>query len=143
VPETLKKVYGIDLGTTYSCIALVDETGKPVILRNDDNEPITASVVFFDNDNVVVGRVAKENAELQPDNVVEMVKRSMGDPNYLFQHGDKSYRAEEISAFILRKLAGDVQKQTNEAVTDVVITVPAYFGVNEKEATAKRVRLPG
>jgi molecular chaperone DnaK (HSP70) len=141
--QTLKRVYGIDLGTTYSCLAYMDEHGKPVVVPNAENERITPSVVFFDGNKVIVGAEAKANAQLQPKAVVEMVKRSMGDPNYLFEYEGKTYRPEEISAFILRKLIGDGETATGEKITDVIITCPAYFGVSQRDATAKAGEVAG
>lgn len=131
----MNKIYGIDLGTTYSCISYVDEYGRPVVVPNAENERITPSVVFFDADNVIVGDVAKENSKMYPEDVVSFVKRSMGDENFYFEHEGKSYHAEEISSFILRKLALDAENILGEKITDVVITCPAYFGINEREAT--------
>lgn len=131
----MNKVYGIDLGTTYSCISYVDEYGRPVVVPNAENERITPSVVFFDADNVIVGDVAKENSKMYPEDVVSFVKRSMGDENFYFEHEGKSYHAEEISSFILRKLALDAENILGEKITDVVVTCPAYFGINEREAT--------
>ena len=86
-----ERVFGIDLGTTYSCIAYIDEFGKAVTLKNLDNESITPSVVFFDGDNVIIGTVAKANAKLSPEHVVEMVKRHMGDPDHLFEYNGKIF----------------------------------------------------
>lgn len=133
--ENLSKIYGIDLGTTYSCISYVDEHGKPVIVPNSENERITPSVVFFDGENVLVGNEAKQNSVLYPGQVVSFVKRAMGDPNFLFQYDGKTYKPEEISALILRKLVSDAEQNTGDKITDVVITCPAYFGINEREAT--------
>jgi len=130
-----KKVFGIDLGTTYSGIAYIDEHGKPVIVPNMENQRITPSVVFFDGDNIIVGEVAKENAKLYPNEVVTLVKRSMGEPNFLFEYQEKNYRPEEISGYILRKRVNDAKQHLGEEITDVVITCPAYFGINEREAT--------
>ncbi|MDR3349919.1 MAG: Hsp70 family protein [Acidaminococcales bacterium] len=139
-----KKIYGIDLGTTYSCIACLDTHGKPVVLKNSEGDLTTPSVVFFDEgDNVVIGKTAKENSKMYPDAVVSFVKRSMGDPNYLFGYQGKTYRAEEISAYILKKLVADAEQEAGEKITDVVITCPAYFGINEKEATAKAGEIAG
>lgn len=131
----MNKIYGIDLGTTYSCISYVDEYGRPVVVPNAENERTTPSVVFFDGDNVIVGDVAKENSKMYPEDVVSFVKRSMGDENFYFEHEGKSYHAEEISSFVLRKLVGDAENILGEKITDVVITCPAYFGINEREAT--------
>lgn len=133
--EPLTKIYGIDLGTTYSCISYVDEHGKPVIVPNAENERITPSVVFFDGDNVIVGNEAKANSVLYSRQVVAFVKRAMGDPNFLFEYNGKCYKPEEISSFVLRKLVKDAEQTTGEKITDVVITCPAYFGINEREAT--------
>src|SRR5579862_5332265 len=105
--SALTKVFGIDLGTTYSCIAYVDEASKPVIVKNAESERITPSVVFFDGDTVVVGNEAKNQSKVQPELVVEMVKRNMGNAGYLFQANGKDYRAEVISSYILRKVVGD------------------------------------
>src|SRR4051812_47350706 len=116
--EELRKVFGIDLGTTYSCISYVDEYGKPITVPNAESERITPSVVFFDGENVIVGTVAKGYAKLYPNDVVEMVKRHMSDPDYLFEHNGKSYRPEEISSFILRKVVGDAEKSLNETIRD-------------------------
>lgn len=138
-----KRIFGIDLGTTYSSISYVDEYGKAVIIPNAENERTTPSVVFFDEGSIVVGDVAKESAKLYPNDVVSFVKRSMGEPNFIFVHNAEEYRAEEISAYILKKLAQDAEQFLGEKVTDVVITCPAYFGINEREATRKAGEIAG
>jgi molecular chaperone DnaK (HSP70) len=138
-----KRVFGIDLGTTYSSISYVDEFGKAVIIPNAENERVTPSVVFFDGDSVVVGDVAKESAKLYPNEVVSFVKRAMGEPNFVFEYNNEEYRAEEISAYILKKLAQDAEQYLSEKVSDVVITCPAYFGINEREATRKAGEIAG
>jgi molecular chaperone DnaK len=143
VSEGLKRVYGIDLGTTYSAIAYVDEHGKPVIVPNQESERITPSVVLFDGENVIVGDTAKESAKVEPQRVVSRIKQHMGDPHFVFEHDGQVYSPEEISSFILRKVAGDAEIALGEPVTDVVITCPAYFGVDEREATANAGRLAG
>ena len=143
--DALKRVYGIDLGTTYSAIAYVDEHGKPVVVPNGESERITPSVVLFDGENVIVGNTAKEAAKVEPDRVVSRVKQHMGDPHFVFNHDGLSYGAEDISSFILRKVVGDAQAALGgeEKITDVVITCPAYFGTDEREATANAGRLAG
>jgi len=141
--EQKKRIFGIDLGTTYSSIAYVDEYGKAVIIPNAENERVTPSVVFFDDDSIVIGDVAKESSKLYPNEVVSFVKRSMGEPNFIFLHNSEEYRAEEISAYILKKLAQDAEQFLGEPVTDVVITCPAYFGINEREATRKAGEIAG
>src|SRR6266568_9640644 len=135
--------YGIDLGTTNSCVASVDDTGRAVVLQNAIGEDTTPSVVYFESaDNVVVGRQAKESALLTPQLVVELVKRQMGqDIHYTF-HG-QGHTPESVSALILRELARAAQEKTGAEVRDVVITVPAYFGVLEREATRKAGAIAG
>ncbi|MFO7860859.1 MAG: Hsp70 family protein [Desulfosalsimonas sp.] len=141
--KKIKRIFGIDLGTTYSSIAYVDEYGKAVIIPNAENERVTPSVVFFDESTVVVGEVAKESAKLYPNEVVSFIKRSMGEPNFIFEYGGERYRPEEISAYVLKKLAQDAQQHLGEAISDVVITCPAYFGINEREATRKAGEIAG
>ncbi len=135
--------YGIDLGTTYSCIAYVDGTGRPVVLKSAVGEDTTPSVVYFESpDNVVVGRQAKDSAVLAPHLVVELVKRQMGEDVHYSFHG-QNHTPESISALILRELAHAAEQQTREEVRDVVITVPAYFGLLEREATRKAGQIAG
>jgi molecular chaperone DnaK len=135
--------YGIDLGTTYSCISYVDKTGRPVVLKSANGEDTTPSVVYFESpENVVVGRQAKDSAVLFPNQIAELVKREMGqDVHYSFFGQD--HTPESISALILRELARAAQASTGETVHDVVITVPAYFGVLEREATWKAGEIAG
>ena len=135
--------YGIDLGTTYSCIAYVDTTGRPVVLKSAVGEDTTPSVVYFESpDNVVVGRQAKDSALLAPHLVVELIKRQMGEDVHYSFHG-QDHTPESISALILRELANAAQQQTGDEVRDVVITVPAYFGLLEREATRKAGEIAG
>ncbi len=143
--DGLKRVYGIDLGTTYSAIAYVDEHGKPVVVPNQESERITPSVVLFEGDNVIVGNTAKEASKVEPHRVVSRVKQNMGDPNFVFEHEGQTYSPEDISSFVLRKVVGDavIALGGEEEITDVVITCPAYFGTDEREATANAGRLAG
>lgn len=135
--------YGIDLGTTYSCIAYVDDTGRPVIAKNAVGQETTPSVVHFETpDNVVVGQVAKGAAKLFPDQVVSLIKRQMGQNFELEFHG-APHTPESISALILKELARAAAEDTHEEVRDVVITVPAYFGVAEREATRNAGKIAG
>lgn len=132
----MEQVFGIDLGTTYSCIAQVDEYGKPVVLANFENERTTPSVVFFEDDgSVIVGNEAKNMLKTDPQKVVSFIKRNMGDPNFLFIHNETQYKPEEISSFILKKLVKDASEKVGFEIKDVVITCPAYFGINERKAT--------
>lgn len=130
------KVFGIDLGTTYSCISHVDAYGRPEIISNLDNEPTTPSVVLFDSDDqVVVGKQAKRQARINPDNVASLVKRHMGDSEWRYLVHGKEWSAPAISALILKALAADAQRQLGVDVQDVVVTVPAYFGDEERKNT--------
>ena len=121
--DGLKRVYGIDLGTTYSAIAYVDEHGKPVVVPNGENERITPSVVLFDGDSVIVGNTAKEAAKVEPHRVVSRVKQQMGDPHFVFEHDGQAYSPEDISSFILRKVVGDAMTALggDGPITDVEI----------------------
>lgn len=136
-------VYGIDLGTTYSCIASIDDVGRPTVLRNLEGTDTTPSVVYFESgDNVVVGATAKDTAVLEPDKVVSLIKRDMG-RDVTRRIGGFDYTPEELSAFILLKLATDARTTDGEEARDVVVTVPAYFGAAERDATRKAGRIAG
>jgi molecular chaperone DnaK (HSP70) len=135
--------FGIDLGTTYSCVAYIDDTGRPAVAKNSLGEDTTPSVVYFETpDNVVVGRDAKNSAKLDPDHVVSLIKRQMGQDVELEFHGE-THTPESISALILAELARSAAEFTGEPVRDVVITVPAYFGVAEREATRNAGKIAG
>ena len=136
-------IIGIDLGTTYSCIAYVDEFGRETTIPNAEGDRLTPSVVFFDGDTRIVGKEAKNVALMFPDQVVAAVKRHMGEADWVKPYNDVEYRAEEVSSFILRKLAGDAEMVLGRPVTDVVISCPAYFGINEREATARAGEIAG
>jgi len=138
------KIFGIDLGTTYSCIAHVDEYGKAVIIPNSEGELITPSVVYFESStNRVVGKEAKNVAVMYPEQIVDMVKRHMGEPHWQFHYEGTDYKAEEISAYILRKVVQDAEQALDCKIEEVVITCPAYFGLNEREATARAGQIAG
>ena len=142
--ESSKRVYGIDLGTTYSAIAFIDEYGKAQVITNSDNERVTPSVVFFESEeNIIVGKIAKESAKTDPGRVADFVKRQMSDKDWVFDVDGKTYKPEEISAFILKRLAGDAEKTGDHKVEDVVITCPAYFGDLERERTRAAGKLAG
>lgn len=140
-----RKAVGIDLGTTFSAVAHIDAYGKPQIIPNSENERITPSVILFEGDNAVVGSVARNSAVAEPEKIVEFVKREMGKPKEHFhrEFSGKKYSAEELSAVILMKLKNDAEKYLKEQVTDVVITVPAYFNDAERTATITAGRLAG
>jgi len=132
-------VFGIDLGTTYSCISYVDEMGLPVVIKNSDNEDTTASVVYFENStNVVTGNAAKESSILYPKQTVSFVKQLMGKSDHAIDYNGESLPPAEVSAHILKKLVQDAAKSLGveeSDIKDVVITCPAYFGTAEKAAT--------
>ena len=137
--------YGIDLGTTYSVVSYVDETGRPAVVRNViTNNETTPSVVYFEQDTgeVVVGEAAKNVSRLYPSRVVERVKRSMG-KEAQWEFDGTTYTPESISALILKQLAQDAEYYTNRPVRKVVITVPAYFGLLERDATRNAGRIAG
>jgi molecular chaperone DnaK (HSP70) len=140
-----KQVFGIDLGTTYSCIAIVDElSGKPYVITNAEGDLTTPSVVYFeDAENRVVGKEAKNTAVLEPDRVVEMVKRNMGTPEWRWAFEGEQFSPEEISAYILRKVVDDAEQNLGVRPEDVVITCPAYFGIPQRDATAAAGRIAG
>ena len=133
----LTRVFGIDLGTTYSAVANIDEFDRPTVVPNDINEPTTPSAVYFESEeNVVVGVEAKNMAEIEPEAVVQFVKRFMGRRDeFLFEHDGKQYEPEEISAIILKGLVEKAQQTLDDDVSDVVITVPAYFDEAQRVAT--------
>lgn len=132
----MSKIFGIDLGTTYSCIAYVDEYGKPVTIPNHENSPVTPSVVFLEKSGeVTVGEQAKEALNSEPELVCSTIKRQMGNADFVFNANGNDYKPETISSLILAKLAKDASEKLGEEVKDVVITCPAYFGLDEREAT--------
>ncbi len=146
------KVFGIDLGTTYSCIAYIDENNKPVVVKNSEGELTTPSVVYFESrEDITVGESAKESSKMYPDEVVSFIKRSMGKPNSNLKINGVEMSPAEISSYILKKVVNDAvdnlkiegKLKDNETIKDVVITCPAYFGINERTATQTAGELAG
>lgn len=136
-------VFGIDLGTTNSCVARIDDTGRPVIVKSAIGEDTTPSVAYFESPrNVIVGRAAKNEALLAPGLVAQLVKRDMGTSATYTFHGEK-HTPETVSALILRELARAAEESTGQVVREVVITVPAYFGLAEREATRRAGQIAG
>ena len=132
------------MGTTYSCIAYVDETGRATVINNQEGTNTTPSVVNFASPTqVVVGQVAKENAVIDPQNTVSLVKTLMGKSNFAISYNGEDVSPEEASSYILRKLAGDASKLIDAEVKDVVITCPAYFGTAERTATKNAGEIAG
>src|SRR5436853_7844318 len=131
-----RTVVGLDLGTTYSAIAHIDNYGKPQIIANSETERITPSVIFFDGANVIVGSVAKNNAVAEPEKIVDFVKREIGKPKDQFhrEFDGKVYSAEELSALIIKKLKTDDEKYLDQPVTGAGISVPASSSVAQRTA---------
>lgn len=130
--------FGIDLGTTHSCIAYVDGSGRPVIVKSAAGEDTTPSMVYFaQRECADVGSIAKNAAVVAPHLVASMVKRDIGKPGVTYRYHGHAYTPEEISALVLRELVRATQENTGLVVKDVVITVPAGFGIAEREATRR------
>ena len=140
----MAKVIGIDLGTTHSAMAVVDETGRPKIVMNSEGNSTTPSVVLFRDEEVVVGGRAKRAAIAEPHNVALATKRHMCEPEWEFTDDkERTHRPEGISALILKKLKQDAEKQLGEEVNEAVITVPAYFQDMERNRTKTAGELAG
>jgi molecular chaperone DnaK len=144
----MTQTLGIDLGTTYSSIAVLASTGVPKILPNREGEDITPSVVMFSSlsggDEPVVGTMAKHSAASDPHAVVQFVKRFIGDKNWQFDSpSGESYSAVEVSAIILKRLKEDAEMALGHTVTDVVVTVPAYFDDLRRTATKQAGEIAG
>jgi molecular chaperone DnaK (HSP70) len=144
----MSRAIGIDLGTTYSAVAVLQPSGDVEILPNRDGEDITPSVVLFESgpsgDVPLVGTMAKHSAAGAPNDVAQFVKRQMGDPHWRFTStGGTAYSAEEVSAIILKRLKEDAELALGEPVRDVVITVPAYFDDARRTATKQAGAIAG
>ena len=125
---------GIDLGTTYSCIAYLNEHGQPVTIPNQEGELATPSVVFFEDGQPIVGTEALRNSIAHPDRIVQHAKRFMGDTTKFWKVGDTRYSPSHVSGMILRKLIAAAQEQIGE-ISEAVITVPAQFSDAQRHAT--------
>lgn len=138
----MSKIIGIDLGTTNSCVAVM-EGGQPVVIVNSDGARTTPSVVgFAKNGERLIGETAKRQAITNPDNTISSIKRHMGE-NYKVNIEGKSYSPQEISAMILQKLKADAESYLGETVSEAVITVPAYFNDAQRQATKDAGRIAG
>ena len=135
------KIIGIDLGTTNSCVAVL-EGGEPVVITNPEGGRTTPSVVAFKGDDELVGDTAKRQAVTNAENTVSSIKRKMGTKEKVSANG-KKYTPEEISAKILMKLKSDAEAYLGEKVTEAVITVPAYFNDAERQATKNAGKIAG
>lgn len=136
------KIIGIDLGTTNSCVSVI-EGGEPVVITNSEGSRTTPSVVAFTKDGErLVGQLAKNQAVTNPEKTVISIKRHMGS-DYKVDIDGKKYTPQEISAMILQKLKGDAEAYLGEKVTDAVITVPAYFTDSQRQATKDAGQIAG
>ncbi len=138
----MAKTIGIDLGTTNSCVAVI-EGGEPVVIANVEGNRTTPSVVGFSKSGErLVGQVAKRQAVQNPDRTIASIKRQMG-TDYKVQIDDKSYTPQQISAMILSKLKADAESYLGDKVTEAVITVPAYFTDSQRQATKDAGKIAG
>ena len=138
----MSKIIGIDLGTTNSCVSVM-EGGEPTVIPNSEGGRTTPSVVAFAKDGErMVGQVAKRQAITNPDRTIISIKRDMGSARRIEIDG-KKYSPEEISAFILQKLKADAEAFLGEPVTEAVITVPAYFSDSQRQATKDAGKIAG
>lgn len=136
------KIIGIDLGTTNSCVAVM-EGGEPIIIPNAEGNRTTPSVVAFTKDGErLVGETAKRQAITNPDRTISSIKREMG-KDYKKNIDGKDYTPQDISAMVLQKIKADVESYLGEKVTDAVITVPAYFTDSQRQATKDAGRIAG
>ena len=136
------KIIGIDLGTTNSCVAVM-EGGEAVVIANAEGARTTPSVVAFaKNGERMVGQVAKRQAITNPDRTISSIKREMGS-NYRVTVDGKAYTPQEISAMVLQKLKADAEAYLGQPVTEAVITVPAYFTDAQRQATKDAGKIAG
>lgn len=138
----MAKVIGIDLGTTNSCVAVM-EGGEPVVIANAEGSRTTSSVVAFSKSNErLVGQIAKRQAITNPENTIVSIKRDMGTDRKVSING-KKYTPQEISAMVLQKLKADAESYLGETVSQAVITVPAYFSDSQRQATKDAGKIAG
>ena len=136
------KIIGIDLGTTNSCVAVM-EGGEPVVIANAEGSRTTPSVVAFSKTGErIVGQVAKRQAITNPDRTISSIKRHMGS-DYKVTIDGKSLTPQEISAMVLQKMKSEAEAYLGETVTEAVITVPAYFTDAQRQATKDAGRIAG
>lgn len=141
----MSKIVGIDLGTTFSTIAHVNENGVPELIPNEDSKRLTPSVIYYDDGKFIVGEYAKMNALAVPDKTVEFIKREMGKSIAEFsrEFDGKEYSAEDLSAEIIKTLKRGAETKLGEKITEAVITVPAYFNDPERQATIRAGEIAG
>tara|TARA_B100000609_G_scaffold199382_1_gene202506 strand:+ start:4126 stop:5673 length:1548 start_codon:yes stop_codon:yes gene_type:complete len=136
-------IFGIDLGTTNSAIARVDDRNHIEVLPNQEGDRLTPSAVLFEGESLYVGNVAAEASGHEGGDVVRDVKRFIGDEHWLWEHNDIFYTPSDIHAIILKKLAQDAEQYTSIPVKDAVISVPAYFNDLQRKATLEAASLAG
>ena len=145
----MKEVFGIDLGTTYSCISTIGEDGLPIVIKNSEDEFTTPSVVYYEeeSDDCYVGKEAKSDMGGSPEQTIAFIKREMSNPNYRREINGKAVSPVEVSALIIKKVVDDANEQRNyeglAPIKKAVITVPAYFGAMERELTAQAGEIAG
>jgi molecular chaperone DnaK len=147
---TRRPVLGIDLGTTYSCVASLDENQRVSVLPNQEGDLTTPSVVFFEHTgNVTVGKFAKNELRNEPGRVISLIKRHMGEEGYTVDVDDKQLYPQQVSAIILRQVVEDalsvlsLEVPASGPLAEVVVTVPAYFGAAERQATRDAGEMAG
>ncbi|WP_346025523.1 Hsp70 family protein [Alkalibacterium indicireducens] len=141
--RTYKKI-GIDLGTTNSAVAYIDEQGVPQIIENREGDRTTPSVLLYEDGGFIVGVHAKEASVDEPENTVQYIKRQMGEEKYKFiTEDDTEFKPEELSAIILKRLKKDAEDVLGEPVHEAVITVPAYFDDAQRKATQDAGKIAG
>lgn len=131
----MPRAAGIDLGTTFSAIAVITETGRPEIIKNAEDESLTPSVICFLGEEIIIGKEAKLLQSMGEGNVVSFFKRVMGNANWIFSAGENIYTPIDLSALLLRKLKEDAEVKLKETITHAVITVPAYFSDLQRRNT--------
>ena len=141
----MSKIIGIDLGTTFSAIAHINDNGVPELIPNEDGDRLTPSVILYDDGEFDVGMAAKRSAVAFPEDIVEFIKLEMGKSITECSHefGGKQYAPEDISAEILKTLKGDAERVLGGEITDAVITVPAYFNDPQRKATIRAGEIAG
>ena len=138
------KYIGIDLGTTFSCMAYINDNGLPEIIPNSEGDAITPSTVLFEDGSTIVGKEAKAQSLFDPQNFEQFVKRHMGERDYFFttQDGEK-YSPEAVSAIILAKMKSDAESYLGDKVDGAVVTVPAYFNEAQRKSTMDAGQIAG
>jgi len=137
-----RAVVGIDLGTTYSAIAWINQSGKLEVIPNLDGSTTTPSVVYIDEDTILVGHDAIRAGTLDPENLADCFKRDMGYEHYKKSVGGEDLRPEVLSAYVLKKLKQDAEDKIGP-ISDAVITVPAFFDDTRRKATQDAANVAG